>query len=301
MRKIRPFYLFSALFLGMMLSACSSENDIPFEGGFRAPNASSSKDQTVVFEYKPAPGQFINESKECSSLEEANAFALDRLKTGAYVSLGGFGGYIVVGFDHSISKGYGYDFYVKGNSFSGSSEPGIVYVMQDLNSNGLPDDIWYELKGSDYGKNDTMKDYEVTYNKPADKSNITWSDNKNNKGFIEYLPQFHPQRTYYPSWITAENYTLKGVQLANNISLDTPPGYYELLSSDWGYVDNFGTDYDETLRANGFKISNAVDNNGKSVTLKHIDFIKVQCAINARAGILGEVSTEVVGFFDANL
>ena len=59
------------------------------------------------------------------------------------VSLGGFGGYIVVGFDHSIqaSGGYGgYDFSITGNQFSGSSEPGVVWVMPDENGNGEPDD-----------------------------------------------------------------------------------------------------------------------------------------------------------------
>ena len=66
------------------------------------------------------------------------------------VSLGGFGGYIVVGFDHSIqaSGGYGgYDFSITGNQFSGSSEPGVVWVMPDENGNGEPDDgPWYELR-----------------------------------------------------------------------------------------------------------------------------------------------------------
>lgn len=62
-----------------------------------------------------------------------------------WVSLGGWGGYIVVGFDHSIdnsSSGYkgGYNFSITGNAFKGSSEPGIVYVMQDTNGNTLPDD-----------------------------------------------------------------------------------------------------------------------------------------------------------------
>lgn len=83
-----------------------------------------------------------------------------------YVSLGGFGGYIVVGFDHSIDASGGYDLAIVGNSFEGSSEPGIVWVMQDENGDGLPNDTWYELKGSETGKAETLQDYAVTYYRP---------------------------------------------------------------------------------------------------------------------------------------
>ncbi len=37
---------------------------------------------------------------------------------------------------------------------------------------------------------------------------------------------------------------------------------------------------------------------GKPAELRYIDFVKVQSAVNGSAGILGEVSTEVVGVFD---
>ena len=72
-----------------------------------------------------------------------------------------------MGFDHSIdnsSSGYkgGYNFSITGNAFKGSSDPGIVYVMQDTNGNTLPDDEWYELKGSEYGKEETVQEYAVT-------------------------------------------------------------------------------------------------------------------------------------------
>ena len=50
-----------------------------------------------------------------------------------------------------------------------------------------------------------------------------------------------------------------------------------------------------------FDIDNAVDNAGKAVELKYIDFVKVQCAVNAKSGWLGELSTEVLGVYDYNL
>ena len=50
-----------------------------------------------------------------------------------------------------------------------------------------------------------------------------------------------------------------------------------------------------------FKISNAVDKNGQPADLKYIDFIRVQTGVNAKAGWLGENSTEVFGFTDENI
>ena len=44
------------------------------------------------------------------------------------VSLGGFGGYIIFGFDHDIPNKAGRDFKILGNAFNSSAEPGIVYV-----------------------------------------------------------------------------------------------------------------------------------------------------------------------------
>ena len=60
-----------------------------------------------------------------------------------------------------------YNIAITGNAFDGSSEPGIVWVMQDENGDGLPNDTWYELRGSEYGKAETWQDYAVTYHKPT--------------------------------------------------------------------------------------------------------------------------------------
>ena len=50
-----------------------------------------------VLEYKPAPGQFINTSVGCPTSAQSLIGGVSGL-----VSLGGFGGYLVVGFDHTI-------------------------------------------------------------------------------------------------------------------------------------------------------------------------------------------------------
>lgn len=286
---------------------------------YRAPAASSLATCNKVFEWIPAPGQFIGETQTGgmtgneTTLESANEWARKRLADNNFVSLGGFGGYIVVGFDHSIAKGSAeYDFAVSGNAFfnaltgeGGSNEPGIVYVMQDVNGNGLPDDEWYELRGSETGQAGTITDYAVTYYRPsAPRMNVQWTDNLGASGTIDYLADYHTQNYYYPAWITDESYTLSGTRLESRVTMDSSTGYWELWKYDWGYVDNMGSDVVKATsggQRNGFKIANAMYANQTAVNLKYIDFIKVQTGVNAKAGWLGEVSTEVFGFEDLNM
>lgn len=271
-----------------------------------------------VYEYLPAPGQFVNETKtagfnsDITTLEKANEYALERLKKKNYVSLGGWGGYIVVGFDHSIiNTESDYDFAIQGNAFNsangGSNEPGIVYVMQDTNGNGLPDDEWYELRGSETGAKGTIQDYWCTYFRPAaPKMDVTWIDSEGNTGKIAYLGMFHPQDYYYPLWINAESYTLYGTRLVPNNSQDPTTGYWANNALAWGYADNIGSDClssdsaDGNGQMNGFKISNAMQPDGTPIRLSHIDFIKVQTGVNAQSGAIGENSTEVFSFLDLN-
>lgn len=47
-----------------------------------------------------------------STQKEACDYAARRLENHAYVSLGGFGGYIIVGFDHSVLNSGAYEGYV---------------------------------------------------------------------------------------------------------------------------------------------------------------------------------------------
>ena len=277
---------------------------------YRPKSASSEAKWNKVYEYTPAPGQFINELKTGGfdashiSPEAAVAYAEERLNNDIWVSLGGFGGYVVVGFDHSITNTRGYDFGVVGNAFDGSSEPGVVWVMQDENGNGFPDDTWYELAGSENGKFETYRDYAVTYYRPTGTGMpVQWTDNYGGSGEIDYLKQFHDQDYYYPLWIGADSYTLTGTRLeARNYDQSGNGTYWVNPHYDWGYVDNFSpTDFNSSDMANLFKISNAIDFEGNPVKLNHIDFVKVQCAINAKSGWLGEISTEVCGFYDYSL
>lgn len=288
------------------------------EGAFYRPmSGASTAEWNKVFEYTPAPGQFINELKTGgfdgtqTTMDTAIAYAEERLRDENWVSLGGFGGYIVVGFDHSIDNSGDYDFGIMANSFAGSSEPGIVWVMQDENGNGLPDDTWYELAGSETGKATTIQNYEVTYYRPTGAMMpVQWTDNLGNYGEVDYLKQFHRQDYYYPLWIEEDSYTLRGTCLeARNYDASGNGSYWVNVEYDWGYADNFSpvdrlTEDDNAeggVNANHFKISNAIDFECEPIDLDYVDFVKVQVGVNAKSGWLGELSTEVCGFFDYNM
>ena len=290
---------------------------------YRARSDASKPDWNKVYEYTPAPGQFINELKTGgfngtqTTPEAAIAYAEARMsevdRNGDlcpnWVSLGGFGGYIIVGFDHSIDNSGDYDLGILGNSFGGSSEPGIVWVMQDENGNGLPDDTWYELAGSETGKEETIQDYAVTYYRPTGpQMPVQWTDNLGNSGEIDYLKVYHKQDYYYPLWIEEDSYTLTGTCLkARNYDVSGKGTYWVNDEYDWGYADNFSPvdrltgEANVNADANHFKISDAIDFECRPVDLKFVDFVKVQVGVNAKSGWLGEISTEVFGFYDYNM
>lgn len=287
--------------------------------------AAYSKYISNVFDFRPAIGQFTNEipqyvagNTEASLISAAKKALVGSKST--MVSLGGFGGYVVFGFDHTIPNMNGRDFKILGNAFwgseaaearSGSCEPGVILVAYDKNKNGKPDEEeWYEIAGSEYFKNTTVKNYSITYFKPdpnklpitgeefwqADLEYIKWQDNQEKSGY-KTKNVFHDQ-SYYPLWIAEASYTLKGTKIQDNFYDQSGTGNYWVGKSfDFGYADN-APNNDE---ASNIDISWAVDKNGKYVKLPGVDFIKIYTGINQEAGWLGEVSTEVAGAYDLYL
>lgn len=284
-----------------------------------------SKYLSTVLDFRPAVGQFTNGIPEYSAGNTA-ADMLNKAKqylvgsNSSMVSLGGYGGYVVVGFDHTVPNMNGRDFKVLGNAFfgneaneprSGSCEPGIIMVAYDKNKNGKPDDNeWYEIAGSEYFKNTTVKNYTITYFRPdenkipvpgnefweTDKEYVKWQDNLGNSGY-KTRNTFNMQ-SYYPLWITENTYSFSGTRLQNNYYDQSGTGSYWVGKSyDFGYADN-APNNDE---ASNIDISWAVDKNGNYVKLPGIDFIKVYTGVNQEAGWLGEVSTEFAGAYDLHM
>ena len=290
-------------------------NVCPPEGTYRrAITGASKSDADHAYFLLPAPAQHINRGnatqvRPFNTQAEVNAYIYNNPGTREYGgSIGAWGGYIVVGFDHSIvNSGGEYDLEIEGNAFKGWSEPGIVWVMQDENGDGLPNDTWYELKGSEYKKEGYIRDYAVTYYKGRARKAIAWEDNCGNSGTIDYLHE-HTPATMYPRWLSDESYTLVGTRL-RDIVKEVRPGYWETVSFDWGYVDNYspldmGSDDgnpNAQMTGNHMRISDAVTYDDKPANLQYIDFVKIQTGVNAKAGWLGEVSTEVGGIRDFKL
>lgn len=276
---------------------------LPAEGTyFRAADASSNASISKVYEYTPAPGQFINDGVTLTTQEEACSYAFERLSQGQFVSLGAFGGYLIAGFDHSVesSTDGGFDLQITGNAHSSSSEPGIIWVSQDENGNGLPDDTWYELRGSEYGKPETWQDYAVTYYRPSSNgTSIEWTDNRGSSGSVDYIPAYHSQETYFPLWITTDSYTLRGTRLEDRLVDENGNGSLWIGHPfDWGYADNWsGTDPD----IDKFRISDAVRWDGEPADLTYIDFVKIQCGVQAKGGWTGEQSTELTLIRDLHI
>lgn len=281
---------------------------------------------TKVLEYRPAPGQFVNtmpQYKEGDTQATMNEKALNAIgnNTRRMITLGGYGGYVTVGFDHTIRNAKdANDFLVLGNAFENSSEPGIIQVAYDVNQNGQPDEEeWFEIAGSahhapkhelwyEQAKQagnivETYLDYSITYKKPAkepttneEKENyIFWEDNKGHKGY-KVMNQFHPQ-PYYPQWIEEEQLVFTGTCLPQNGINQGTDKNFVLPSFTYGYADNYPNDAAEA----GIDIDWAVDKNGKPANLPGVDFIKIYTGVNQENGWLGENSTEVCGVTDLNL
>lgn len=273
-----------------------------------------------VYDFLPAPGQFVNVLPEYEEGDTRDVM-LDKVREQicgdrqpGMISLGAWGGYVVVGFDHPVVNVSGeYDFKILGNSFNaegsssgGSSEPAIVMVAVDENGNGQPDDTWYELAGSDYSADGTLHGVTMTYHRPdpdkeadpdpdyryiTDRTYIRWTSDceERPQGYVQ-RNSFHAQ-SYWPEWHEEETLLFKGAILADNyVDLSGEGTNFVQYPKGWGYVDNLPNNEDP-----GFKIDWAVDSEGRPVHLDKIDFIKVYTAVNQNCGWLGESSAEVCG------
>lgn len=281
---------------------------------------------TRVHEYCPAPGQFVNtmpEYEEGDTHIDMCAKCLECIggTNDEPITLGGYGGYVTFSFDHAVVNVLDEkDIRLWGNTFwdgsgqgigGGSSEPGIVMVSIDANLNGLPDDQWYELAGSEYNSAATVHNYEITYFVPdpnreivtdtkasiTDKNYILWMDNKGETGYVS-KNMYHSQE-YFPAWVSEMSISFAGTRLAKNgEDVNGDGSLYILKNYDWGYADNYPN---SDAEHNSFDISWAVDENGRSVDLPYIDFVRVYTGINQYCGWIGETSTEITRAADLHL
>ncbi len=261
-----------------------------------------------VIGYRPAPGQFINQ-EESGTPGSAGKLGLSE---GGLVSLGGFGGTLVLAVDpplinHPLNP-YGIDFTLFGNAFEGSSEPGIIWVMKDANGNGKPDDGWYQIAGSAYFDPSTRFNHTVTWFNTND-STVSWKDDAGSSGRIT-RNSFHNQ-PYYPLPELFPEYPHDSVITRGTllpVLPDTHNGIIGLPAIPFGYADNRGYDKEadpgipdnpytpgirEGAGGDPVDIAWAVDEQGNYADLDQVHFLKIVTGAFSNAGTLGEVSTEI--------
>ncbi|OAV72339.1 Kappa-carrageenase precursor [Bacteroidales bacterium Barb6] len=284
-----------------------------------------------VYEFRPAPGQFTNDLPEyepgdtqADMNHKVEEYIAGENHNTGMISLGGYGGYVVFGFDHLVENKPGqYDFKILANAFyadanpngdaskeGGSCESGIVMVSYDANGNGIPDDEWYELAGSEYRKPETIRNYRITYQKPdeakeripdrvnhlTDITYVRWTSNQGDEGYVA-RNEYHNQ-SYWPQWIDGETMVFEGTKLADNYIDESGKGtYFVGYAYHWGYADNRLNSDDRS----NFNIEWAIDAIGNKVQLPGIHFVKVYTGVNQYCGWLGEISTEITGAEDLHV
>jgi hypothetical protein len=201
-------------------------------------------------------------------------------------SLGSFGGYEVWRVNHQNI------YTISGNAFSGWDEPGVVWIQEDRNNNGIPDETWYELKGSqDYVAKGLNRRYAVSYIDTNDEQSgigsrlIYFVDARGRAG--TWLSQWH---TSWPSRITFTG-TLLG-DSGGKVPDDNT------CSALWGYVDVSGPASGhgppgDIHKANEYPVHRAIRADGSSVTLTDVRFIKVHTAVFTNTSYFNDKSTEI--------
>lgn len=289
---------------------------------------------TKVIAYCPAPGQFVNkmpmyhpgDNAESMRLKAERAIARRRVSDmGQLITLGAWGGYIVVAFDHRVENKAGLcDLQVLGNTFEGGSEPGVIYVAQDVNGNGKPDEAeWYRIQGSAEaieqepfypllragGRDLNLYiDYAVCYERPEKEVSplegttlayIPWFDKQGRQGYLS-KNSYH-QQAYYPLWVKEPTLEFRGLRLPNNVSKSRPNGQNTDIFVGHAFTFGYADNHPNSHNASAIDIDWAVDSKGQAVRLSGIDFVRIQTGVLSDNGVLGESSTELGAVVDLHL
>jgi hypothetical protein len=201
-------------------------------------------------------------------------------------SLGSFGGYEVWRVNHQSV------YNIRGNAFTGWDEPGVIWIQEDRNGNGIPDETWYELKGSqDYVAKGLNRRYAVTY---IDTNVEEIGGNK----LIYFVDAWGRAGTWSSAWHTSwpSRITFTGTLLGDGGK--QTPGSGNIATALWGYVDISGPasghgPQGDIHPVNEYPVHRAIRADGSSVTLTDVRFIKVHTAVFNKTDIFGDKSTEI--------
>ncbi len=292
-------------------------------GGTHAGVGPRFADRAEAAWYAPAPGQFVNDpafNDPARALGPPIGSTLAQADNTSVVSLGGFGGSLILGFSDTVlddpCNPMGLDAIVYGNAFYLNADPtrcwgeaGVIEISVDENQNGQPDDTWFVVR------------FPTLPSVPSGSlANAQW-DNDAGTG----IPPLNS--AWYPASAPAPTYNTEGYLLAGAFS------GFVIENSDAAIEDFFGlADLTPTLPlgdsdadgvsedpgadalefytrpdnphavgidpgsggGDAFDIGWAVDPaTGEPAVLSGFDFIRVRTGPNVVAGPLGEVSTEI--------
>ncbi|HZW09597.1 MAG TPA: hypothetical protein VFF69_06820 [Phycisphaerales bacterium] len=287
---------------------------------------------TRVIAYRPAPGQFVQNP----AFNDPTAALGPPVGAGTHdgdetklATLGGFGGYLVLGFDRPVrddpKNRLGLDFIVFGNSFWSGGDPNrrwaeaaTVEISEDANRNGLADDAWYLIPGSHLPV-------------PAQRlESQTWDDDTRDGAFPPAYDWWVPpgEHGLWQTW----GFRLPADPFESSIVLINPNGPFATEEGVWGYADlsptlvlgdidgdnvvedpsispgEFYTAPDDPFEVgvdggsgggDAFDIAWAIDAaTGAPAGLSGFDFIRITNATNVVLGPFGERSAEVCAVAD---
>lgn len=284
---MKQLYLLPALLT--LICSCSDDP----KGGEKEEEKPDNSPRTVsVIDFDPAPGQFINEIPEFEQGDDYKkilAKAQTSFDNGEEISLGAWGGSITLKFSKplTIAKS-GYDFRVLGNSYItggsddtswyGSSEPGIIEVMQDVNKNGKPDDTWYTIPVPGV----EVIEETVTYTADAS-GNVTYVTSDGTAGTLTRNAAYHTQ-SFWPRWIDKSTMTKTGLRLADNGTFNPATFKYEQTC-----YSNCADSYPNSSDKSAIAVRDA------RAPITAVDFVRIYTGVLQCNGPLGECSTEVCG------
>lgn len=290
--------------LALSLTACEGGSSLTPD----VPDTPSGGQKTVpvtVLDYTPAPGQFVNEMPlyaEGDTYQAILAKAQQALDRGYCVSLGAFGGSITLKLNtpitHDPASADG-DFRVLGNAFmnlrdgritGGSSEPGVIQVMDDANANGLPDDEWCTIL-----PDSPATPLTVTYSRHRDGDSdtdfIPWTASDGTSGFLNRVYSNH-KHMFFPAWLPADcqSITVSGLSIPDNAQLNAATATWDFFP-----VGRTADSYPNTDPRSAVSIADAVRADGSPAGLTRISFVRVYTGVLACHGAVGDESTEICG------
>ncbi len=205
-----------------------------------------------VIDYAPAPGQFVNNPE----FNDPNKVLGPPIGGGitdgnesSVVTLGGFGGFITLRFDHMVEdhplNPFGMDAIVFGNAFWVGdrqrhwAECAVIEIALDVNANGRPDeDEWYLIPGSHI--TDLNKQY----------TQQTWDADVDDPTYPPSLASWIPEGQT-GMWQT-EGFLLPPELFAQNVVVN--PSVDEELEGIFGYAE-----YAPTLQLGDLDADNVID------------------------------------------